>query len=520
MRLKPSLVALLCALCSTGVASAQNVPLVYDVENTGDDCPGPVLPGWRDLPEVESLTDPFAWSDGSGRITAFDDWRCRRAEIAAEIQHYEMGDKPPPPSVEASYADGQLTITVTEGEESLTMMAAVNVPAGDGPFPAVIGVGQGTGSLPGDIFESRNIATVQYNYNDVATYGNGVGHVGPFYRLYPDGDAYGDSRGKFTAWAWGISRIIDALEQVPEIGIDTSHLAVTGCSFAGKISLFTGALDERVALTIAQEPGGGGAAAWRVSDYIETQDPNNPINVENLNDTDGGWYSRTFIPLFGPNPAILPYDHHELMGMVAPRALLVLGNPDYVWLAEESGYISSVAAQEVWTALGVPDRFGYSIVDGHGHCALPASQRPEVIAYVEKFLLGNESADTDVAIAPYSSDLTPWITWDTPTLTASTAAEDPASRSGLDLGQNLPNPFRQSTTIDYELSEAAEVTLGVYNVLGQRVGLLVDGVQGTGAHSVRWDGRADSGDTVPSGIYVYRLRVGGREVSKTMVLVR
>ncbi len=84
------------------------------------------------------------------------------------------------------------------------------------------------------------------------------------------------------------------------------------------------------------------------------------------------------------------------MALVAPRALLVLGNPDYEWLADESGYVSCRAAHEVWKTFGIGDRFGFSIVGGHGHCRLPDSQKPEVEAFVNKFLLGDTSANTEV----------------------------------------------------------------------------------------------------------------------------
>ena len=98
--------------------------------------------------------------------------------------------------------------------------------------------------------------------------------------------------------------------------------------------------------------------------------------------------------------------------MVAPRALLVLGNPDFEWLADESGYVSCRAAHEVWKKFGIGDRFGFSIVAGHGHCQLPAKQRPEVEAFVDKFLLGKESANTDVTVSPYEAvDHTRWISW-------------------------------------------------------------------------------------------------------------
>lgn len=60
------------------------IPLVYDVENTGASFADPVLPERDALPVVKGLTDPLAWSDGSGRVTDFASWSKRRAEIAGK----------------------------------------------------------------------------------------------------------------------------------------------------------------------------------------------------------------------------------------------------------------------------------------------------------------------------------------------------------------------------------------------------------------------------------------------------
>ena len=79
-------------------ARTSEVPLVYSVENTGADCPAPVLPTVDQLPSVPMLPDPFAWSDGSGRVEKFSEWACRRAEIMAELEHYELGKKPGKPA--------------------------------------------------------------------------------------------------------------------------------------------------------------------------------------------------------------------------------------------------------------------------------------------------------------------------------------------------------------------------------------------------------------------------------------
>ncbi len=366
-----------------------NLPLVYDNEHTGAQFEKPAFPEFNKLPIVRPLTDPFAWSNGSGRSTKFADWSRRRSEIKAEIEHYGIGEKPPKPEdIKASYKDGTLTVNVTENGETLTLTARVALPEGDGPFPAVIGIGRGSGSLPGDIFTSRNIATIAFNFNQVMSHTQRRGQE-PINRLYPKLIHIG----AYSAWSWGISRIIDALELVADdLPIDREHLAVTGCSFAGKMALFAGAFDERIALTIAQESGGGGAAAWRVSETLG--------NVETLGRTSRAWFREDMFR-FGNSVERLPYDHHELMAMIAPRALLVLGNPDYEWLADESGYVSCRAAHEVWKTFGIPDRFGFSIVGGHPHCRLPDSQRPEVEAFVDKFLLGKNDANTVVTKHPF-----------------------------------------------------------------------------------------------------------------------
>ncbi|MCA9735923.1 glycoside hydrolase family 10, partial [candidate division KSB1 bacterium] len=76
------------------VIFSQEMPLVYETENTGANCPIPYLPTYSELPIVQALPDPFLWSDSRGRVQNFSDWRYRRAEIKAEIEHYEIGEIP------------------------------------------------------------------------------------------------------------------------------------------------------------------------------------------------------------------------------------------------------------------------------------------------------------------------------------------------------------------------------------------------------------------------------------------
>ena len=384
LRVSTSLLLLL-----TGVAVGQDRPLVYDVEHTAAEQEAPQIPAFEDLPIVRPLPDPFAWSDGSGRATEFADWSRRRHEIRAELERFGIGEKPPrPEQMSAEFVGGQLTVQITENGETLTLTSRVQLPEGEGPFPAVIGIGRGAGSLPTEIFSDRKIAIIGFNFSQVMSHTQKRGQE-PINRLYPELVHIG----AYSAWSWGISRLIDGLELVAdELPIDRRRLGVTGCSFAGKMALFAGALDERIALTIAQESGGGGAAAWRVSETLG--------NVETLGKTSRAWFREDMFR-FSNAVERLPYDHHELMALVAPRALLVLGNPDYEWLADESGYVSCRAAHEVWKTSGIADRFGFSIEGGHPHCRLPDSQRPEVEAFVEKFLLGDTAADTAVTRHPF-----------------------------------------------------------------------------------------------------------------------
>ena len=379
------------------------IPLVYDKEYTNDNFQLPGILPIDKLPEIATLPDPFAWADGSGRSTDFKDWKRHRFEIAHQLQHYELGMKPVTPrdSIEAILNNDTLRVIVHENGEVLLLTAPIKYSEGNGPFPAIIGIGRSTGALPEQLFDKRKIAQITFDFTQVMSHTQKRGNE-PINRLYPEQT----EMGSYCAWSWGISRLIDGLEKVEKKSrIDLSHLAISGCSFAGKMALFAGAFDERIALTIAREPGGGGVNAWRVSETLE--------NVETLGRTNYAWFLESMRQFAGKSVNRLPIDHHELAALIAPRALLVLGNTDYEWLAEESNYVSCQAARMVWKAFGIEDRMGFSIQGGHMHCMLPKSQYPEVEAFIDKFLLGKTDVDTFVTKADMFEDMDylKWMPW-------------------------------------------------------------------------------------------------------------
>ena len=90
----------------------------------------------------------------------------------------------------------------------------------------------------------------------------------------------------------------------------------------------------------------------------------------------------------------------------------------------------------------------------------------------------------------------------------------------FDLRQNYPNPFNPETEIEYVLHKSAQVSLTIYNLLGQKVRTLLSERQPVGSYKIFWDGKNEQGKTSSSGIYFYRLEVNGVPQTKRMVLLK
>ena len=95
-----------------------------------------------------------------------------------------------------------------------------------------------------------------------------------------------------------------------------------------------------------------------------------------------------------------------------------------------------------------------------------------------------------------------------------------ARPAAFHLAQNFPNPFNQSTVIRIDLETRAEVELAVYNISGQKVATLAQGLYPSGAYTFTWDGRNTHGAELASGVYCYRLRANGREQTRKLILLR
>ena len=491
---------LLCA--ANPQAQGQTPPLVYSVENTGASFAAPVLPDFAHSPINRQLPDPFVFFDGT-RDTSWGAFEQHRNEWMQAIYKNEIGTKPDchdctvtasyVPTTGAATPRGTLTINVNRAGNpyTLTFTAAIVLPAVSAAcvqpangWPYVVGMGSATGSWPASAFNASTAspagvtvkpagcaATVVYSLNSITSY-TGGGNAGstsgqhindPFYKLYPEycagycvaanGYPNGSNHGQYASWSWGISRLIDGIQIAAsqansQLPLDTGHSAVTGCSYAGKMAMWGGALDERIALSIAQENGGGGAPSWRVSHEVQVQG-----SVENINDTSYEWFGSQMHQFDSAGVYKMPTDHFELMALMAPRAMLQTGDSNYYWLGDLSATFDSMATQAIYDNYGIGDRFNYYADTVHFHCVVPAYQQNATQPIINRFMFGTNDA-TNVKVAEQFADaLQPGAqpTWDPKMWTAWWGTGNPPAFPPADVwnsGGDVMLPLNQNITVN------------------------------------------------------------------------
>lgn len=404
------LTALLISACSpSGQGQEASAPDRFVVAESAD-CPRPELPDASGLPSLEALPDPFTNLQDE-RISSQAQWRCRRGEISAQLQKYQAGPNPSAPERTAGQiTDEHIEVEVQHEGKRFRFSAQVTWPdQGTAPYPAMIGVG--FSNLDNDYLIEQGVALIQFDNNAIGAQAGGDSRgSGLFFDLY----GADHPASSLTAWAWGISRLIDVIASAEEPLLDPARLGVTGCSRNGKGALLAGALDERIALTVVQEAGAGGSASWRVSQA--QADAGHNVQTLGHAAEEQPWFRASFGADFGQRVSHLPIDQHLVMGLVAPRGLLVLDN-DIDWLGPLSGFVATSAAGEIYRALGVPDHIAYSEGGAHQHCQLPEHQQDIVQAYIERFLLSG-NADTELMRSTKGDASAPdqWIDWSTPDL--------------------------------------------------------------------------------------------------------
>lgn len=198
---------------------------------------------------------------------------------------------------------------------------------------------------------SRGTDTSQWQLREILSHGYGlaVAYYGDIEADNPDGWKSGirtslssalqikpEEWSAIGAWAWGLSRVMDYLQQDKDI--DAKKIALIGHSRLGKAALWAGASDQRFAIVISNESGEGGAALskrW----YGET--------VGIINQKFPHWFAANY-KKYNENTAALPVDQHMLLSLMAPRPLYVASAEGDQWSDPKGEFLSAKNAGPVY----------------------------------------------------------------------------------------------------------------------------------------------------------------------------
>ncbi|MEU7741910.1 cellulose binding domain-containing protein [Nonomuraea sp. NPDC049158] len=390
------------------------------VEDEGADCVVTGLPDTGSLPSSSRLPDPFKKLDGT-RISAKSDWRCRREEIKKLAEKFVYGEKPgKPASVTGTVSRTGITVNVNHNGRSAGFSASLSLPSGSGPFPAVVVLG-GFGADTAAI-SAAGAAVINYDPYAVGREGTPRNNKqGAFYSIYGSSS----STGLLLAWAWGVSRIIDVIEQSDGSILKADATGVTGCSRFGKGAFVIGAFDQRIALTMPIESGSAGVPIFRGIPGEGAQSLSSAYGEQ-------PWLGDAF-GSFTSGPDRLPVDTHEMVAMVAPRGLFIMDNPHIVNLGPRSASVAALGGAEVYKALGAGGNITYwsDIQDGN-HCANRPEWRSPLQQNIQKFLLKTGNAAGAIRISPKAlGNLSEWRDWQTPALGDSGDTTPPTAPAGL-----------------------------------------------------------------------------------------
>lgn len=336
----------------------------------------PLFPAADDLPVVDGVADPFVRLDVS-RVDDPAGWPARRAEIVAQIRHYQYGTEPPPP--------GNVTASPPEVEDlgdgvvlerrslrfgpdhALEMEIGLYRPAvDDGPRGVAIAIEPVWTESFHDI--GRQAVARGYlfaGYNQLQLDHDNDDRSDGAHPVYPDHDW-----ATLAVWAWGASRLVDHLETRPDV--DRARIALTGHSRRGKTAQWAAALDDRIAFVMPHASGEGGSGSHRIQgERAESLDAiTDPKRFHY-------WFTPRLREFVGKEDR-LPFDQHFVKALIAPRALVAQEALDDHWANPLGTQQMWRAAQPVFDFLGVPGNNRIYFREG-GHAMTPC----DWVAYLD-----------------------------------------------------------------------------------------------------------------------------------------
>jgi len=198
--------------------------------------------------------------------------------------------------------------------------------------------------LPVERIVRRGYAVVAYCNADVAADDPKVALTGGVFRVLgpSSADRKDDSWGVLSAWAWGMSRILDWVETEPSL--DASRCAAVGLSRNGKAALVAGAFDSRFAMTVSCCSGCSGAR-------LNAADRRGCETIAAITSVFPHWFCGRY-RAFAGHDANLEFDQHWLLALVAPRLLYVSSATEDAWACPEAEYAGAQASSPAWELYG------------------------------------------------------------------------------------------------------------------------------------------------------------------------
>lgn len=299
------------------------------------------------------LTEPLRAADSRAIATAADWWQFRRPEIFEAFRSEIYGRVPAAALPEIRWESAP--IAAPDGAAGRQLVGRIG-PAGGpeihlqltlpvsatGPMPVIVHIGASHSTVARDATLARGWAYAVFDPTSLQP-DNSDGLRHGIIGLLNHGEPrqHGDAWGALSAWAWGLSRVIDHLEN--DRDIDARRLGLAGHSRWGKTALWAAAQDPRWAVVFSSCSGQGGAKPSR-RNFGETTD----------NLAASHWMATNFRK-YGGNWDALPVDAPELIALIAPRPVFVTGATQDPWADPRGEFLTLVAAGPVYRLLGARD---------------------------------------------------------------------------------------------------------------------------------------------------------------------
>jgi hypothetical protein len=275
-------------------------------------------------------------------------------------------------------APGKTTATIRlDGFEVPQQGVDTDLP---GPYPAVLVVG-GLSTEQVTTLKRNGYAYISMNTGSVYSDGANNPHTGAYNELYPyRAGSYEYDSGTLMGWAWGISRIVDAMRN-DATGADRYHLAwnrtaVTGVSRNGKAAALAAAFDPRIAIAAPSDPGGGGLTGFRDLTEAQLFTYNTPAGQDQIysrnetvqraigNGSESAWFSSKAQDFLPDKADHAPFDLHAVAALVAPRPFILwTGEAQQAWLGSPSSVLSMQAASQAYELLGAGGNIAWVVRD-------------------------------------------------------------------------------------------------------------------------------------------------------------